>query len=586
MKKTKILMMLTAVVVLSSCMSDDATDTYKDFINNWGNNGNGTITSASGELSTFEVAIDKETAEPTDVATATYPEASDAISTQQFTKMVTIDMSNPVEKTENGVTITVVDGKDITTDHGKTEGVCYVVSGTTADGSLTITGSTDYELNLNGANITSSQSTAVNLDSKKAAYVVLTGANKLTDGISEDHKSALYSKGKILFSGTGSLEIQGLYNNGIQSKSYVLFEKGVNIYVNAANHGIKGSDAIINGGIINVETAGKGAKGLNCDEDIIINGGRTTVVATGDGEWDTEDLETKAVSCIKCDSVLTINGGEVYVKATGSGGKGLKADWEAYINGGKIRAITTGGLYYSNGTNESLDYKGNTDNLDDAYTSSPKGIKIGTKNEHGVLTISGGDIMVRTSGTNGEGIESKGTLDITGGSVMVAAYDDAINSSSDLTISGGTVVAVGLSNDGIDTNGNLYIKGGNIVAYGASGAEAGIDAEESHALYITGGSLFAIGGSIDCKLGSTSQGLIQTSGSVTANSTVTISNNSNTLAKFTMPPYSNSNGTILITAEGMTSGNSYTIAIGSNTASATASSTITSSMGGGPGGRR
>lgn len=586
MKKTKILMMLTAVVLLSSCMSDDATDTYKDFINNWGNNGNGTITSASGELSTFEVTIDKETAEPTDVATATYPEASDAISTQQFTKMVTIDMSNPVEKTENGVTITVVDGKDITTDHGKTEGVCYVVSGTTADGSLTITGSTDYELNLNGANITSSQSTAVNLDSKKAAYVVLTGANKLTDGISEDHKSALYSKGKILFSGTGSLEIQGLYNNGIQSKSYVLFEKGVNIYVNAANHGIKGSDAIINGGIINVETAGKGAKGLNCDEDIIINGGRTTVVATGDGEWDTEDLETKAVSCIKCDSVLTINGGEVYVKATGSGGKGLKADWECYITGGKVRAITTGGLYYNDGTTENLNYKGNTDNLDDAYTSSPKGIKIGTKNEHGVLTISGGDIMVRTSGTNGEGIESKGTLDITGGSVMVAAYDDAINSSSDLTISGGTVVAVGLSNDGIDTNGNLYIKGGNIVAYGASGAEAGIDAEESHALYITGGSLFAIGGRIDCKLGSTSQGLIQASGSVTANSTVTISNNSNTLAKFTMPPYSNSNGTILITAEGMTSGNSYTIAIGSNTASATASSTITSSMGGGPGGRR
>ena len=70
MKKTKILMMLTAVVLLSSCMSDDATDTYKDFINNWGNNDNGTITSASGELSTFEVAIDKETAEPTDVATA------------------------------------------------------------------------------------------------------------------------------------------------------------------------------------------------------------------------------------------------------------------------------------------------------------------------------------------------------------------------------------------------------------------------------------------------------------------------------------------------------------------------------------
>ena len=41
---------------------------------------------------------------------------------------------------------------------------------------------------------------------------------------------------------------------------------------------------------------------------------------------------------------------------------------------------------------------------------------------------------------------------------MVAGYDDAINSSGDLTISGGTVVAVGTNNDGIDANGRLYIK--------------------------------------------------------------------------------------------------------------------------------
>lgn len=587
MKKTNMLMMLAAVVLLPSCLKDNANDLYSN-INNWGyggNGGGGTVASASGELSEFEVTIDKTTAEPTAVADATYFDEADDIKTQQFTTQVAIDMSNPTEKTENGVTITVTDGKHITADHGKTQGICYVVSGTTADGSLTISGSADYEVNLNNANITNSQSTALNLDGKGGAYIVLTGSNKLTDGTVEDHKSALYGKGKLLFSGNGSLEIQGQYNNGIQSKSYVLFEKGINVYVNAANHGIKGSDAIINGGIINVETAGLGAKGINCDEDIVINGGRTTVIATGDGEWDEEELETKAVSCIKCDSVLTINGGEVYVKATGSGGKGLKADWECYITGGKVRAITTGGLYYNDGTTENLNYKGNTDNIDDAYSSSPKGIKIGTKNEHGILTISGGDVMVRTAGTNGEGIESKGTLNITDGSVMVAAYDDAINASSDLTISGGTVVAVGTNNDGIDTNGNLYIKGGTTIAYGANGAEAGIDADESHALYITGGSLFAIGGRIDCKLGSTSQGLVQVSGSVAANSTVSISNGDKAYATFTMPPYSN-NGTILITAAGMSSGSNYTITAGSSIVSATATNTLSSAMGGGPGGGR
>lgn len=587
MKKTNMLMMLAAVVLLPSCLKDNSNDLYSN-INNWGyggNGGGGTVASASGELSEFEVTIDKTTAEPTAVADATYFDEADDIKTQQFTTQVAIDMSNPTEKTENGVTITVTDGKHITADHGKTQGICYVVSGTTADGSLTISGSADYEVNLNNANITNSQSTALNLDGKGGAYIVLTGSNKLTDGTVEDHKSALYGKGKLLFSGNGALEIQGQYNNGIQSKSYVLFEKGINVYVNAANHGIKGSDAIINGGIINVETAGLGAKGINCDEDIVINGGRTTVIATGDGEWDEEELETKAVSCIKCDSVLTINGGEVYVKATGSGGKGLKADWECYITGGKVRAITTGGLYYNDGTTENLNYKGNTDNIDDAYSSSPKGIKIGTKNEHGILTISGGDVMVRTAGTNGEGIESKGTLNITDGSVMVAAYDDAINASSDLTISGGTVVAVGTNNDGIDTNGNLYIKGGTTIAYGANGAEAGIDADESHALYIMGGSLFAVGGRIDCKLGSTSQGLVQVSGSVAANSTVSISNGDKAYATFTMPPYSN-NGTILITAAGMSSGSNYTITAGSSTVSATATNTLSSAMGGGPGGGR
>ena len=260
MKNRNMLMMLAAGVLLSSCLSDDANDLYSNF-NNWANggtSGSATVTTASGELSDFDVAIDKATAEPATVADAIYFDGSDNISTRQFTTQVAIDMSNPTEKTENGVTITVTDGKYVTADHGKTTGICYVVSGTTADGSLTISGSADYEVNLNNANITCSQSTALNLDGKGAAYIVLAGTNKLTDGTTEDHKSALYGKGKMLFSGSGSLEIQGQYNNGIQSKSYVLFEKGVNVYVKAANHGIKGSDAIINGGIINVETAGLG----------------------------------------------------------------------------------------------------------------------------------------------------------------------------------------------------------------------------------------------------------------------------------------------------------------------------------------
>ena len=583
------LVMLTAsMAVTTACSSDDPFDTSNNFtpggdVPNGNMNGNGSSTAGSGELLSFSVNIDKTTAEPASTVAAYYPKAEDNVESQTFATKVEIDMANPVAKTENGVEITI-SGDSVIANHGKKEGICYVVSGTTNNGMLYIDGKTNFMLNMNGADITCNKGTAIDIQSKMAAYIVLTGQNKLTDGTTEDHKSVLYGKGKLLLSGTGSLDIKGNYNNGIQSKSYILIEKGVNLYVNAANHGIKGSDVIINGGIINVETDGEGAKGINCDNNVYINGGRTNVVCTGNGEWDTEDMETKAAACIKCDSIMNINGGEINVKATGSGGKGLKADWEAYITSGKIRVITEGGLYYSNGTQESHNYTGNTDNLDDAYTSSPKGIKIGTKNEHGVLTISGGDLMVRTTGNNAEGIESKGTLDITDGTVMVSAHDDAINSSGDLTISGGTVVAVGTNNDGIDANGNMYLRGGTIIAMGAGGAEAGIDINEQKKLYISGGNIFGIGGRFDGSLGSTTQGIVTTSGSVSANSTVTIANGSTTLASFNMPPYSYNNGTILVSAPDMQSGSSYTLNLGSTSTTVTASNTINSGMGGGPGG--
>jgi len=590
MKKTIYSILLTAIMtaVTTACSTGDGLDDYQgptgyNGIGNGSVSGNTGSSAESGELLSFTVAVDKTTEEPTNVATATYPETSDDINKQSFTTTVAIDMSNPTAKTENGVTISV-EGNDVTADHGSVEGVCYVVTGTTADGSLTIDGKTDYEVNLNGTSITNTRSTALDLQSKKKAFVVLTGSNTLTDGTTADdsHKGALFGKGKLLFSGTGSLEVYGTYNNGIHGKGNIVFDKGVNVYVKStANHGIKaGDDLYINGGILNVEVSAPGAKGINGDIDVTINGGRTTVVSTSNGEWDTEDLETKASAGIACDSILTINGGEIYLKSTGSGGKGLKADWEAYINGGKLRIITEGGLYYSNGTTESHNYTGNTDNLDDNYTSSPKGIKIGTKNEHGVLTITDGDIMVRTSGHNAEGIESKGTLTISGGDVLVSAYDDAINSSGDLTISDGYVLCVGTNNDGIDTNGNFYIKGGTLIAMGASGAEAGIDIDEQHKIYITGGNIFGMGGRFDGTLGSTTQGIVTTTGSVQANSTVTISSGSTSLASFSMPPYSYNNGTIIVSAPGMTSGSSYTLSLGSSTLTVTASNSINSGMGG------
>ena len=606
MKKHSILV-LTAMLTMAltaACSSDDplSEDNNNSSIINGGSSSSGgsTATSTYAEMASFAVAIDKTTAEPESTAAAQYPDEGDAPSANSFSTLVNIDMANPKDPAIEGVTVTI-DGNKVTVNHGSTEGICYVVTGKTTDGSLIINGNTNFELNLNGADITSGSTTAIDIESKGNAYLVVNGTNKVKDGTTEDHKGAIYSKGKLLISGDGSLEVYGTYKNGIHGKSNIVIDKGVNLYVNSTeNNGIKAGDNMyINGGIINVEVSAAGGKAINGDSDIIINGGRTTVIATGNGTWEADETltyggDTKAAAGIGSDTNFYMNGGELYAKATGSGGKGVKADLEAYITGGKIRIITEGGLYYSNGTTESHNYTGNTDNLPSAYTSSPKGMKIGYKDDtvtpnetYGVLKISGGDIMIRTSGNNAEGMESKGTLDITGGSVLVYAHDDAINSTGDLTISDGTVVAVGTNNDGIDANGNMYLKGGTIIACGANGAEAGIDINEQKKLYITGGNIFAIGGRVDGNLGSTSQGIITATGSLSANSSISVSNSSKTLYTFSMPPvsYSGSN-VIIISTPDLSSGSSYTLTAGSSSVSVTASKTISSSMGGGgfPGG--
>ncbi len=616
---TSLLLAAAMMTMMTACSSDDPLTTSggttilnggDEGDNSGSTSGSGTITgggSSTGtysEMSTFTVAIDKTTAEPTSTATAQYPEEGDAFSNHTFGTIVNINMSSPADPGVEGVTVTI-DGHQVTADHGSTEGICYVVTGTTTDGSLVINGSADFELNLNNADITSTTTTAVDMEGKGSAYMVLTGSNKLSDGTTEDHKGTIFSKGKLFINGDGSLEVYGNYKNGIHGKSNIVIEKGVNLYVNSTkNNGIKaGENMFINGGIINVEVSADGGKAINGDANVTINGGRTTVIATGNGTWEADETlstggDTKAAAGIGSDANFYMNGGELYAKATRSGGKGVKADKEAYITGGKIRIITEGGLYYNNGTTEDHNYTGNTDNLPSAYTSSPKGMKIGTKDDtvsptvtYGVLKISGGDIMIRTSGNNAEGMESKGTLEISGGSVLVYAHDDAINSTSDMTISGGTVVAVGTNNDAIDANGNMYLKGGTIIACGANGAEAGIDIEEQHKLYITGGYIFAIGGRVDGNLGSTSQGIVSATGSVSANGSISIGDGSTTYCTFVMPPvnYGSSN-TIIISTPELKSGSSYTLTSGSSSVSVTASNTISSGMGGGmpgggPGGR-
>lgn len=445
----------------------------------------------------------------------------------------------------NGAHVSIAQSSDLA------EEITYNLTGAGADGEFYMSGSYKATVVLNGLTLTNVtpvySGAAIHIQNSKRIKVKVAEStvNTLTDAAGGSQKGCLYVKGHAEFAQKGTLNITGNVKHGIKTGEYFTMKNSTINIVSAVGDGINctqylliesgtvnisdvGDDGIqcdldgttstgvttdhededtgnvyILGGTISITANGTAAKGIKCMGDMEISGGDITVKTTGGGMWDDEDLETKAACGLSSDGNLSISGGTISLTSTGSGGKGMKCDGVLSVSDGTIDIVTTGALYYNNGTTENSNYTGNTDNVNSNYYSSPKGIKAGLNTQSGTtytysggIDISGGTITVSTSGRNGEGIESKNYLNITGGHITVNAYDDGINSAQDLTISGGYVYSRATNNDGIDSNGNCYVKGGVVMAVGASSPEVAIDAnsEEQKKLYFTGGTLVAVGG--------------------------------------------------------------------------------------------
>ena len=467
-----------------------------------------------------------------------------AYSGTSATVTVAGNVAQYVTPTISGAHVTIAQSNTAAVDDDE---ITYQLSGTTTDGSLTMSGSYKCTVSLAGVTLTNPSGAAINITNSKRIQLSAkkNTTNTITDG-SGSQKACIYSKGQLQLQGNGTLNVVGNYKHAIKSASYITIKNLTLNITSAVGDGINceeyiqmksgtvtisgtGDDGIqcdlggttstgettdhededsgniyIEGGTLNVTCTATAAKGVKSEGDIIVSDGAITVTTTGNGEWDSDDSETKAACGLSCDGDMTISGGTLNLTATGSGGKGMKCDGTLTISDDPtITVVTSGGLYYNNGTTENTNYTGDTDNVDSDYYSSPKGIKAGVKDESGntttysgAIVISGGTISVTTSGHNAEGIESKNTLNITGGHITVNAYDDAINSAQDLTITDGYVYARATNNDGSDANGNCYIQGGVVYAIGTTSPEVAIDAnsEDQKQLYFQGGTLVAIGG--------------------------------------------------------------------------------------------
>ena len=497
--------------------------------------------------------------------------------------------------------------------------ITYQLSGTTTDGSFSLSGSYKCTIAPAGLTLTNPSGAAINITNGKRIQLSAkkNTTNTLTDCSNGSQKACIYSKGQLQLQGKGTLNVIGNTKHAIKSGDYITLKNLTLNITKAVGDGISceeyfqmksgtvtisgvGDDGIqcdlggdtstgetadhededsgnvyLEGGTLMITTTAAASKGVKAAGDMIVSDGETSVTTTGNGAYDSDEKDAKGCSGLKSDGNMTISGGTLTLKSTGSGGKCIKADGALDISGGTISATTTGSTYtYS------------------SKKAQPKAVKA-----DGNMTVSGGSVTA-TSG-NHEAIETKGMLTVTDGTVYAfSTSDDAINSASHMYLKGGTVTGVSNGNDGIDSNGNMYISGGTVIACGAREPECGLDAAERYYLYITGGTVLGIGGGNNTVTSTSgSQCVLSLAGSVTAGSTVSVKSGSTTLASFTVPtgysPSSSGGGgpgggggwggpggpggggsssfCYLMSCPGLTSGSNYTVTIGSTSSTAKAS---------------
>lgn len=439
--------------------------------------------------------------------------SSDCVSAVAFTSSGAQCMGSGVSAKGNVVTISSAGS--------------YSISGSCADGQLVIDCGKDDDvfLVLNGLDLTCSNGPAILCNKANKLTITLNEntVNTISDGAdyssdaAEETGAALFSKDTLVINGTGSLNVNGVYKDGIKSKDGLKLCGG-NITVTAAEDGIIGKDYILAAaGNITVNSGLDGLKSTNSTDSskgyINLSGVTCTIVSGNDGI----QAET-SLNISECDIDITAGGGSATVElTTNDNGFGM----------GHFRDFSTDG-------SGSFDFSDMTDSSGNS-TDSMKGIKAGTAitiksgeltidtaddsvHSNGSVTISGG-VLTLSTGDDGihadslltindgeisisksyEGLEAPG-IEITGGTISLVASDDGLNAngnSNDLgytpyiSISGGSVTS-NASGDGVDSNGTISMSGGTLVVFGPTDNFNGaLDYDQSFAL--SGGTLMAFG---------------------------------------------------------------------------------------------
>ncbi|MFP3917443.1 carbohydrate-binding domain-containing protein [Lysinibacillus telephonicus] len=443
----------------------------------------------------------------------------------------------------------VIDGSTITI---RTSGV-YEISGKLNDGQIHVNAEDEetVQLILNGVEINSSTYAPIYIENAEKTIVSLEEGTKnvLTDGEKyvyensddDEPNAALFSKDNLTINGSGTLIVNGNYNNGIASKDELRITGGT-IQIDAVDDGLMGRDLVaVKDGNITIKAGGDGIKSTN-DKDsskalIAIEGGKFDIESANDG--------------IQAETSLLIADGEFAITSGGGSPETIETNENnrmAPPGGMPSSEMTPPAEADLNAAATSPETQTETETAAETeeVTGSTKGLKASVEvaigggsftidslddavHSNNSITITGGDLKVATGDdgihadisilTKGgsinvtksyEGVESK-TITIADGEIHVNSVDDGINvgggndsSGRDfaatenteenlLSINGGFVY-VNATGDGLDSNGSISMTDGTVIVNGPTNNNNGsLDYDQN--FEISGGLLIASGSS-------------------------------------------------------------------------------------------
>ena len=437
---------------------------------------------------------------PTDELTDEY---GDFIENYSTSRIITITFSEGGVKTTtlpSGVTATINGGHIVI--NSTLSKIGYQVKGTCSNGSLKIYSEKKFRLLFNGITLTNPAGPAINIQSGKTVYASIVNGttNTLCDGATysapvmgsngeeEDQKGTLFSEGQLIFdgytNGTGTLNVTSHSGHAISSDDYIMVRGGNINILSAAKDGFRTKEKFIIGraeAYSPTITINATSNGIECTEGTLtIEAGKLDITAGGEAikvEYE-EAVPDPAVipdayikggylkltttgeksSAIQTTRNYTQSGGIIEATVGGNGSKIINCDGDATFSGGKLTGFANGTVSSDETSAGGIKCAGNITISNSKVAIDCKGKGAKAINCDNNITVNSGNITLLTTGKNYIEIQDDkkscaiqaGSITINDGTVIAKAYDNALSAQT-ININGGVVNATSTNADALDT---------------------------------------------------------------------------------------------------------------------------------------